>query len=260
METRIGEVLRETRRRREIDLAEVEAATRIRPRYLRAIEEEEWAALPGGFYTRGFIRAYASFLGLDGDRLAEDYREGVEGASREWDAVAEVGGAAATGRTRRPREPRRLPAAGWLAALAALAVAAVVIVALPTGDGEGGNAQPKADERANPRAAGAAQLANDDRSSRPGISVRLAASAEVWVCLLDGRGRPLVDGQVLDGGAEAGPFRSGSFTVSFGNGEVTMLIDGEEAAIPPTASPIGYSIDASGQLSELSETERPTCT
>lgn len=89
--------------------------------------------------------------------------------------------------------------------------------------------------------------------------MRLAANAEVWVCLLDASGRHLVDGQILEAGAEEGPFHSGSFTVSFGNGEVSMLIDGKEAEIPATSSPIGYSIDSSGRLTELSEAERPAC-
>src|SRR5262249_39444766 len=93
-----------------------------------------------------------------------------------------------------------------------------------------------------------------------GISVRVSANAEVWVCMLDETGRALVDGQILEAGAAEGPFRSGSFTVSFGNGEVTMLIDGREADIPATSSPIGYSIDSSGGMTQLSEAERPTCT
>jgi hypothetical protein len=261
METRIGEVFREARHRREVDLAEVEAATRIRPRYLRAIEEEEWGALPGGFYTRGFIRAYASFLGLDGDRLAEDYRENVEGASREWTPVGEPGpaaGEAPRGRGR-SRGRRAVPAAGWVAAIAIAGVAAVVIVALPDGGGESGP-ESGSNARPAPRPPGASHLAKQDRPSRAGVSMRLAASAEVWVCVIDGGGRPLVDGQILEGGAQAGPFRSDSFTVSFGNGEISMQIDGKEAQIPPTSSPIGYSVEASGELTELSEAERPTCT
>ena len=93
----------------------------------------------------------------------------------------------------------------------------------------------------------------------PGVSVRLAAGAEVWVCLLDASGRRLIDGQILGAGAQAGPFHSGSFTVSFGNGEVSMKIDGQTAKIPATSSPVGYSIDSSGKLARLSESERPTC-
>jgi len=258
METRIGATFREARRRREIELAEVERATRIRPRYLRAIEAEEWDALPGGVYTRGFIRTYGSFLGLDGDRLAEDYRQAVEGHSREWAPVAEVVPDGPGRESRISAWGRRgVPAPALLAALAVAGVAALAIVLLPGGSGEGGGSP-----------AGGRSSAGSPASKPPetkpgapsGVSVRLSASAEVWVCVLDATGRRLVNGQILEEGAEAGPFHSGSFTVSFGNGEVSMLVDGREAEIPPTASPIGYSIDAGGELVQLSESERPTCT
>jgi len=90
--------------------------------------------------------------------------------------------------------------------------------------------------------------------------MRLSATAEVWVCVLDAKGTHLVDGQILDAGAKEGPFRSDSFTVAFGNGEVALMIDGKQANIPATSSPVGYSIDGSGALTELSESERPSCT
>src|SRR4051794_30144554 len=78
MDSGVGTILREARNRRKVELSEVEAATRIRFRYLRAIEDEEWAVLRGGVYPRGFIPTSASFLGLDGDRLVGDSRESVE--------------------------------------------------------------------------------------------------------------------------------------------------------------------------------------
>lgn len=253
MDSGVGAVLRKARNRRKVELSEVEAATRIRLRYLRAIEDEEWDVLPGGFYTRGFIRTYASFLGLDGERLADEYRESVERWSRAPAERVPAGGAdtADRGSQRLGRGP-----IAALTVLAVLAVAAIAVIAIPSGGGEGGPASPP------PRPAGKAM---EDRASQPqprrsGVSVLLAASAEVWVCVLDGKGVELVDGQILEAGSEEGPFRSGSFTVSFGNGEVTMRIDGREAEIPVTSSPIGYAIDSSGTLTELGETERPTCT
>jgi cytoskeletal protein RodZ len=57
-----------------VDLDEVHAATGIRPRYLRAIEEEDWNALPEEFYARSFVRKYAQFLGVDPDPLVDEYR------------------------------------------------------------------------------------------------------------------------------------------------------------------------------------------
>src|SRR5436190_2289960 len=69
----IGETLREARNRGGLELAEVEAATRIRVRYLAALEEERFELLPGGPYPRIFLREYAEFLGLDGDIYATEY-------------------------------------------------------------------------------------------------------------------------------------------------------------------------------------------
>jgi cytoskeleton protein RodZ len=251
MDGPIGNVFREVRNRRKIDLSEVEAATRIRARYLRAIENEEWDVLPGGVYTRGFIRTYAAFLGLDGERLAEDYRRTVEGAQ-----PSPTPEPAATSSPARPPDRRwPVPHGSWIAVAAVILVAVVAIVAIP-GGGESGSRGVSQGKSAgeHPR------QQKPPQAARHGVSVRLAASAEVWVCVLDAKGKPLVDGQILETGAEEGPFRSGSFTVSFGNGEVSMLIDGREAEIPTTSSPIGYSIDSSGSLTELDEAERPSCT
>jgi len=257
MDRGVGTFLHQARNRRQIELAEVEAATRIRLRYLSAIENEEWDVLPGGVYTRGFIRTYASFLGLDGERLVEDYRASVERWHRtpgEQGRGAEpsVGGGGGPGRF-------RLPLA-VLVVLAVIAVAVIAVVAIP--DGGGGKGGGSSDSSSKRQAQGAKQTAVGPKAppaSKPGVSVRLTASAEVWVCVLNAHGQALVDGQILQAGAEEGPFHSGSFTVSFGNGEVEMKIDGREAEIPATSSPVGYAIDTSGKLSELEEAERPTC-
>ena len=69
----IGDSLREARSRRGLALADVEAATRIRGRYLEALEQERFELLPAGPYPRSFLREYADFLGLDGDIYANEY-------------------------------------------------------------------------------------------------------------------------------------------------------------------------------------------
>lgn len=252
MDSGVGTILREARNRRKVELSEVEAATRIRLRYLRAIEDEEWDVLPGGFYTRGFIRTYAAFLSLDGERLVEDYRGQVERWHR---SQAEQTLAKADGGDLSQRR-LSVPIAG-LSVAAVLAVAVLAIVAIPSGGGGGG--QSPVTPNSSAVGEGEGQPPKAGPRPKPGVSVRLAADAEVWVCVLDGGGKELVDGLILETGSEAGPFHSGSFTVSFGNGEVTMLIDGREAEIPETSSPIGYAIDSSGRLTELDEAERPTC-
>lgn len=256
MASGVGPTLHETRKRREIELSAVEEATRIRPRFLRAIENEEWGVLPGGVYTRGFIRTYAAYLGLDGDRLAEDYRREVEGSGHGQEPRAEPVSAKGGGM---PGERRSVGPAGWIAIAAVILIAGLAIVALPDGGGGGSEITRQAPHRSS-ETEEHAKRAHPIKSGPNGVSLRLATSAEVWVCLLAASGEHLVDGQILEAGAEEGPFHSGSFTVSFGNGEVSMLIDGKEAEIPATPSPIGYSIDSSGALTQLSEAERPTCT
>jgi helix-turn-helix protein len=254
MAGRIGSDLQRARTRREIELPEVEAATRIRARFLSAIEDEDWGALPGGVYTRGFIRTYAAYLGLDGDRLAEDYRREAEGevGPRPGESLPAPQRA---GEARRSRSWARQPA--LIALVAVSALAATAILAFPDGGNDGDGIS------TGPPPTGAKPTTGTRPASPPageeGLSMRLSAEGEVWACVLGASGRRLVDGQILRPGAEAGPFRSGSFTLSFGNGEVTMTINGKQAEIPATSSPIGYAIDAEGGLEQLSEAERPTC-
>jgi cytoskeleton protein RodZ len=58
---------------RGVTLEEISAATRIAPRFLAALENEEWELLPGGVFNRGFIRSVARYLGLDEDSLVAEY-------------------------------------------------------------------------------------------------------------------------------------------------------------------------------------------
>jgi Helix-turn-helix domain/RodZ C-terminal domain len=69
----LGASLEEARRRQGLDLEQVEAATYIGRRYLRALEEERFELLPGDAYAKGFLRAYAEFLGLDAQRYLDEY-------------------------------------------------------------------------------------------------------------------------------------------------------------------------------------------
>ena len=78
----IGTTLREARMRARIDVSEIEEQTKIRARYLRALENEEWGLLPGPAYTKSFLRAYAQALGLDGRALVEEYKAAYERAER----------------------------------------------------------------------------------------------------------------------------------------------------------------------------------
>jgi hypothetical protein len=77
----IGNSLREARVRQHLELTEIELATKIRARYLRALEEEAFDALPAQTYVKGFLRTYADYLGLDGQLYVDEFnsRYGAEG-------------------------------------------------------------------------------------------------------------------------------------------------------------------------------------
>jgi len=91
----IGSSLRAAREQRQLQLPEIERATRIRAKYLVALEEERFDALPGTAYAKGFLRTYADFLGLDGAQFVDEFNERF--------APAELPEAAAPVRIQRPR-------------------------------------------------------------------------------------------------------------------------------------------------------------
>ena len=125
----IGETLRETRMRRRIDMTEVEAATKIRAKYLRALENEEWDLLPGPTFVKTFLRTYAEYLDLDPRLLVEEYRQRYERPSTQ-DLTPFGPGAAAQRRRRRrgaaPSGPLLVVVLGVVVLLGALYLLGIV--------------------------------------------------------------------------------------------------------------------------------------
>lgn len=79
----IGRILKEKREELGMTLEDVQQATKIRTRYLEAIEAGNLSALPGMVYARGFIKSYAEFLGLDGQQLLDEYGNSQASAEQE---------------------------------------------------------------------------------------------------------------------------------------------------------------------------------
>jgi cytoskeleton protein RodZ len=69
----IGNSLREARLRQGLEFPEIEQATKIRGKYLRALEEEQFEVLPAQTYVKGFLRSYADYLGLDGQLYVDEF-------------------------------------------------------------------------------------------------------------------------------------------------------------------------------------------
>jgi len=127
----IGSSLREARERKKLDLREIEEATKVRARYIRALEDEEFEILPGQTYVRGFLRAYANYLGLDGQLYVDEYTSRFFVAEEDTPLL----------RRRRARKlPSRYPHVERNVVILALAgivaLAALVIVAWRFGGGD----------------------------------------------------------------------------------------------------------------------------
>jgi cytoskeleton protein RodZ len=127
----IGSSLREARLRQELDFPELEERTKIRPKYLRALEDERFDILPAPTYVRGFLRSYAEALGLDGQPFVDEYNSRF--TVGEDDPPLRARRAPAPRRERGPRESRMAAAA--LVAIAI--VTALVIAAWKFGGPEG---------------------------------------------------------------------------------------------------------------------------
>ena len=124
----IGATLREARERRQLTWEQVEAETKIRAKYLRALEEEEFDSLPSGTYVRGFLRAYASYLGLDGRLFVDEYASRF--GTRHDDELFRR-------RRERPMTQRRDSSSAVLVALiAVVAIGVLFFVAWRFGPGE----------------------------------------------------------------------------------------------------------------------------
>ena len=85
-----GERLKREREMREVSLNEVTVATRIGPRFLEALENEDWEKLPGGVFNRGFVRAIARYLGLDEENLLAEYDMARAGGQQKTPAPVAV--------------------------------------------------------------------------------------------------------------------------------------------------------------------------
>jgi hypothetical protein len=118
----IGYSLRAARERQGIGLPEAELATKIRAKYIRALEDEDFEALPADTYARGFLRTYADYLGLDGEIYVDEYASRFHNA--EWEDEPRL----VRSRPRRPRRERTIERRGVLLALAGIAVIAALTV------------------------------------------------------------------------------------------------------------------------------------
>ncbi len=247
--------------RERIDVSEIEAQTKIRAKYLRALENEEWGLLPGPTFVKSFLRTYAQALGLDGKALVEEYRLHHEKPS---EAVPEPIVSSPTrnrGRGRSGGGGEAGPSRGYVLAVGAiLAVIAVLIVLLVTG----GKPNSKSPSRtAASTAAGKHPKATHKRAAAHRgsdlVALSLTPTAAVYVCLIGEDGRKLIPGEELQAGQTTATYHAKRFEITLGNNAVTLYIDGAPRTVPPSAAAIGYSITKARGRHVLPAAQQPTC-
>ena len=116
--------------RQGLEFPELEVATKIRGKYLRALEDEDFAQLPAQTYVKGFLRTYAEHLGLDGQLYVDEFNSRYV-AGEEGEAPVR------TTRPTRPRQRRRIESKALVIAIVGIAlVTALVIAAWKSGSPE----------------------------------------------------------------------------------------------------------------------------
>src|SRR5665213_4430378 len=260
----IGAMLREARMREHLDIAEFEARTKIRAKYLRALEDEEWSLLPGYTFTKAFLRTYADMLGLDGRTLVDEFK-------RQYPDPSEIelspSPPSRRGRDRQgERGSRQSGPSGrvLLIALLVVLVAAVVFVVH------------ELDKKKTPPSSNSStSTTTTTTTSQPpptaaSVALRLTAVTPVHVCLI---GYVTAHGIVhqrlpakgsatktalLTPGARAPVYHDDHFRVSFSGGTAHMKIGNKTSTVDATAATVSYEVGQSGRRL-LAASQAPHC-
>jgi len=128
----IGSTLREARVRRNLTLQQVEEDIKVRVKYVQAMENEDWDVMPGVTYVKGFLRTYATYLGLDADVIIEEFRSRATIASQEHHEP--FGGASVIGK---PRSHRGRNTVVLIAVVCLVVLGAIYALGLMNRSGEG---------------------------------------------------------------------------------------------------------------------------
>ncbi len=256
--------------RARIDVSEIEAQTKIRAKYLRALENEEWDLLPGPTFVKTFLRTYAQALDLDDKALVEEYRQYYERPNE-----AELQPIVSPGR----RQPKQrggrgagrgvsAPSRGYTIAIAVVSLLIVVlVVALLSGGGSGNTPSTTVNVTTKPHRH-AHHTTSTPTGTTPAVHTDIVALSvqpigPVYVCLLGENERKLIPGVILNPNpthpSVQPTFHSKHFLLTLGNNAVHLLIDGSVRPVPASSASIGYSITKAGGRHTLPASQQPTC-
>jgi cytoskeleton protein RodZ len=244
----IGSTLREARMRARIDISEVEARTKIRAKYLRAIENEEWDLLPGPVYVKSFLKTYGDYLGLDSRLLIDEYKRRYERPSDgEMRPIATL----SRERERAARGPILPP---WV--IIAVVIVAILVVLAVLGNNNNtpktpppvppvhAHAKPKKHHRSHHRA----RRGTTGVTAPVGATVKLqlVPTSTVYVCVTDAAGKKLIPGVTYTAGQTIPTVSAPKLYVNLGNNGVQMKVNGTPVGVTASPNAIDFELTPTG--------------
>ena len=243
----IGDTLREARVRQRVNIEELEQSTKIRAKYLRALENEEFGLLPGPTYVKSFLRTYAEKLGLDPQILVEEFRAKYEEPEPiEFQPLAS-----------QPRDARRRPPVPRFGAGAAIGAAVVALLAFLlvlglTGDEDEPNKtvdtgpaekQPQPSKPTTP----------DPAAQR--VELRVVPAFPTYVCVDRGPEQVVFEGTI----DSAQTYRArDTLRINLGKRSAQLRVNGKAIAFETNSpEPIGFEFTRNGSREQLPDGERP---
>jgi cytoskeleton protein RodZ len=232
----IGTALKDARRRVGMDVKEAEERTKIRARYLRALEAEDWEVLPAPAYVRGFLRTYGQLLGLDGEALADEFRRYYEEPAFSVAPEPVI-------RERRRAPGARPPSRGPL--IAAIAVGIIVLLVILGTLGGGSDPAPSGDGAHQGKLAGKGRKGHGSPALVP-VDVTVDPLDAVRVCLVGDADQALIDGQMLTVGAPEQFSQNKSYRLDIDGGGVVKLTAGDESQKLKAPGNASFEADSRG--------------
>jgi cytoskeleton protein RodZ len=249
----IGSTLREARMRAHIDITEVEARTKIRAKYLRAIENEEWDLLPGPVYAKSFLRTYGDFLGLDSRMLVDEFRRRYE---RPTDHEMRPLAPLSRERERAARGPLLPP---WVVIGLVLVVVVVVLAVIGSRGGSHKTTSTTSTQATKTHHRHRARKHTGTAAAKPKTAkLQLTPTGSLYVCLVDSSGKKLINEQTFSAGQTIPVQTAPKLYLTLGNAAVQMKVNGKPVTVAPSASAIRMLISPSGTRA-IPLSTKPTC-
>jgi cytoskeletal protein RodZ len=242
----IGATLRETRMRARIDIGEVEIRTKIRAKYLRAIENEEWDLLPGPIYVKSFLRTYGEYLGLDARQLVDEYKRRYETpADSQHRPLSSVKRERERERERAVRGRGAPSVPSWLlVAVVLVVVAGALYLVGVSGNNTTTRTTPP---RTVPTHAATTPVTDTTRTATTPpapaqASLQFQATAPDYVCVEDAAQKQLVPGVTFSAGQSQPLVHSTELLVNIGNANMDLTVNGKPYPLSASSTSIGLKI------------------